>query len=89
MNERASPANVQLTRHKWLDEVAAAIGSAGLDWRVNGGSVEQNSPICYATVTRADRNGICRISVARDRFVTSDQRRPEILRQLLAGRRTR
>src|SRR5687767_10681049 len=78
-----SDQRVPFTRQEWLAEVRSAIAAAGLHWHVFGGWVEQTSPMCYAEiVTDSSPNETFRISLARDRFATPDQRRQEIVRQV-------
>jgi hypothetical protein len=80
------PRPAALSRQEWLDEVTSAIASARLDWRVFAGSVEGNSPMCYAELsTHSGHQHTRHISLARDRFPTPEQRRQEIIRQLAAA----
>ena len=96
MNEFAGKRTIEadqripFTRREWLAEVRRAIATAGLEWHVFGGSVEQTSPMCYAEVVTDSRPiETCRISLARDRFATPDQRQQEIVRQVAAARHDR
>jgi hypothetical protein len=70
-----------MTKNEWAAEIAAALGAAG-DWRVFKAWVELNSPMIYADVASATLRKSKRITLARDRFSTAEDRRTEILRQL-------
>ena len=80
------PGPTALSRQEWLNEVSLAIACFSLDWRVFGGSVERNSPMCYAELAaHSGHQHTWRISLARDRFPSSEQRRQEIIRQIGAA----
>jgi hypothetical protein len=69
------------TRDEWAAELQAALTAVGSNWRVFKAWVERNSPMMYADLTSVTL-GAKRITLARDRFTTVNERRTEILRQL-------
>jgi hypothetical protein len=70
-----------MTKDEWTAELQAALVAAGNHWRVFKAWVEGNSPMLYADLTSVTL-GAKRITLARDRFATVEERRAEIRRQL-------
>ena len=70
-----------MTKDKWAAELQAALDAGVGDWHVFKAWVEQNSPMMYADVASATL-GAKRITLALDRFLTAEERRAEIWRQL-------
>jgi hypothetical protein len=71
-----------MTKNEWAAELQATLVSAGSEWRVFKAWVELNSPMMCAEVTSASHGRAKRITLARDRFATAEERSVEIHRQL-------
>ena len=71
-----------MTKKEWAAEVEATLATTGSEWRVSKVWVEQTSPMMYADLTTAALGQVKRITLARDRFSTPQDRTVEILRQL-------
>ena len=70
-----------MTKGEWAAELQTTLAAAGSNWRVFKAWVEGNSPMMYADLTSATL-GAKRITLARDRVSTMQERRAEIQRQL-------